>query len=88
MGKLSRTMFKHLLHLGTANGRPYVPFATGEALRRRGLVTRYTEHVTYAEHASTEIRSGKWPSRSKPMIRHEWWMTPAGRAALTSEQDK
>ncbi|MGX9443897.1 hypothetical protein ACWX0K_15145 [Nitrobacteraceae bacterium UC4446_H13] len=57
--------------------------STLEALRRRGLVARYTHFSIRAEWAcGTEIvEQWRVPSQ-RP---HDWEITPAGRAALEHE---
>lgn len=82
MAKLSPAMLKELRRFTVVHSITSMNFSTGEALRRRGLLHRYTEHITYTEHASDTVSTGVWPSRKSPMVRHEWWLTTAGRAAL------
>lgn len=67
----------------SATGASWVRFQTGEALRKRGFVTRETCCITgyvYAnadgEHVQPHI------SPEKPWMRHEWYVTPAGRSIL------
>jgi hypothetical protein len=62
-----------------------IRFDVGEALRRRGLACRYTEYIERAEYASKdEIVDQGWRGH----VRHEWHITPDGRAALAQSVEK
>ena len=64
---------------------PQVAFPTGEALRRRGLVERHTTYETGWDFASKDGVVPQW--RGPGRARHEWFITPAGRAALSPERE-
>ena len=62
-------------------------FGTMEALRRRGLAERYTTYLIRAVYAQQNTMTVQWEeSAEKPRVVHEWYITPAGRAALKGEE--
>jgi hypothetical protein len=56
-----------------------VRFQTGEALRKRGLVSRSTELVIGRDYADADGVHEQWRSEV-PYEFHEWYLTVEGRA--------
>lgn len=63
--------------------RTHIKFNVGEALRKRGLVTRYTTYSIRAVYASSHGEHEQYvKSPEAPVVFHEWKITKAGHAAL------
>lgn len=79
-GKMSEAMWKALraVEQGSYMVRSH-RFPTLEALRKRGLVERYTTFVSRAWFAD---KDGEHKQHITPGKCHEWWLTPAGTMAL------
>lgn len=84
--KLSRTMLYHLRRL--EKGLRRVPFQTGEALRRRGLVYRRSFVVTRDYVATKEGETEQVPATWLPREVHEWVLLKPGRVALAAQEEK
>ena len=82
--KLTKAQLEALKSIGRSS-RPRLRFPTGEALRKAGLVERETYHVVARDYAN---QAGVFPQwRGDETAFHEWWLTPAGRAALNEARD-
>jgi hypothetical protein len=83
--KLSPAMWKALGRLNNGASTSPGSYRTMEALRRRGLAARYTNFSIRAEYVEKDSVTVQWarPAR-KPFLLHEWYDTPAGRAAYAS----
>lgn len=68
--------------------RSRINFSVGEALRKRGLVTRYTTYsilAHFANESGVHVQYRRDPDCA--MAIHEWELTKAGRALLSKETD-
>lgn len=82
MGKLTKAQWGALRRIKEYDA-PSIRFPTGEALRKAGLVERETDILVGRDYANAD---GVWPQwRGEPQEYHRWYLTPAGRAALTKE---
>lgn len=78
--KLTGTQWKALADINKYE-RPRMRFATGEVLRRAGLVSRETDILVGRDYAD---QNGVWAQwRGEPQPFHSWFLTPKGRAALS-----
>lgn len=64
-----------------------IPYRTGDSLRKLGLVERETVEVIKRIYATAdgEMLQFEAPPHN-PVVWHEWFATPAGRAALGEGQ--
>jgi hypothetical protein len=81
--KLSRAMLAALQYMDRVYGGSSVRFATGEALRKRGLAARHTICAIRADYVERNSVTPQWKaSAKKPHLLIDWYITTAGRAAL------
>jgi hypothetical protein len=80
--KLTEAMRRGLALLASGEwGANNIRFTVGEALRKRGLAERYTTYVVGADFADKDGVHVQY-RQDDSLARHEWWITPAGRAVL------
>lgn len=80
---LSEAQRRVLSQIVKGQTHPTIPYRTADSLRKLGLVDRETVEVikrTYAT-ADGEMLQFEVPPHN-PIVWHEWFPTPAGRAAL------
>lgn len=80
MAELTKAQLKTLADIARWPTVARVRFPTGEALRRAGMVTRYTVYAVGADFANRDGVHEQW--RGEPKAQHEWDLTSAGRRAL------
>lgn len=89
MSKLTDAQINALKSIEKWGYSTRVNFKVGEALRKRGLVTRYTTYSVRAVFATKDGEHDQYNhSPDDPVISHEWDITPAGRSALTRSNSK
>ena len=84
MAKLTKAQAKALRDINRTE-TPRMRFPTGEALRRAGLVTRETDILVGRDYGNADGVFLQW--RGDPAEYHRWYLTPAGRAALSQPGD-
>lgn len=87
MRKLTKAQIETLKHIERWGYSTRIKFHVGEALRRRGLVTRYTTYIVRAIFANADGEHEQYNRPAEnPIVSHEWDLTKAGRRALTTPE--
>lgn len=86
---LSKTMREALSYVERGVLCPPASFRTLEALRRRGLVTRYTIYSIGADYFEADSKTPQYRNRSKePYQIHEWAITNKGCEILNGHAER
>jgi len=84
MVELTKAQWRELRHAATCSGGTNnLKYFIGESLRKKGYLERYTTYLTGADFAD---RDGVHCQFRGSHTRHEWWITNAGRAALSEQK--